>query len=333
MQRLLPLILALVFSFSLLSACAGGNGRAGKDVAPVVHPEGAESPSESLDIPIEGSLQNPAWSPDGGEVLFTRFNDGYNEGSADLLIYDLDSERVRTLVSDGSANINLPGSSWNGVTGQVVFSSDAEPHDEIYAIDAAGNGGDETRITDRSDEVAYEPSLSPDGQRLVFESHRLDVEGNGVIVKSPMDGSGPYLELTAPGEDCRQPNWSPRGGHIVYQKLDGGQWHLWLMDEDGGSRRQLTSGKGDETDASFSLDGKWLVFSYDGPETESAQLRVISVDGGEAELLTGDSGYHGAPSWSPDGSHVVYEYSADDPDDSAGTVIRVIDLPARFTGG
>lgn len=61
---------------------------------------------------------------------------------------------MRTLVSDGSGNVNLPGSSWNSATHEIVFSSSREPHDEIFVIDENGNPGDETKITERENEVA-----------------------------------------------------------------------------------------------------------------------------------------------------------------------------------
>jgi len=52
--------------------------------------------------------------------------------------------------------------------------------------------------------VAYEPSFSPAGDWIVFESHQLDVEGNGSIVKYKVDGTRPYQSLTDPGDDCRK---------------------------------------------------------------------------------------------------------------------------------
>ena len=165
--------------------------------------------------------------------MFTRFA-RYNEEPADLDVFDLDDQTTTTLVSKGRGNVNLPGSSWNAASGRIVFSSSREPHDEIYVIDADGRPGDERRITDREGLVAYEPSMSPDGATVVFESHVLDVRDNGWLMTTDLDGSEP-TPLTDPGDDCRQPNWSPAGDWIVYQRKEAGQWDLWLISPAGGS--------------------------------------------------------------------------------------------------
>jgi len=178
----------------------------------------------TLDISLSGSLQNPAFSPDGNSIVFTNFKNGYNEEPADLYIYNLQSGQITTLVSDGSGNVNLPGATWNYAINSIVFSSSRDPHDEIYLIPENGSTGDEIKITDRRSTVAYEPSLSPDGQWVVFESHELDVEDNGIITKFKIDGSSAYIGLTSSTDDCRQPNWSPNGDKILYQKFETGQW-------------------------------------------------------------------------------------------------------------
>ncbi len=285
------------------------------------------APGELLRIELEGSLQNPAWSPDGTELLFTRFRGGYNEEPADLYIVDLATNAVRALVSEGSGNVNLPGSVWSPSSHQIVFSSSREPHDEIFLIDEDGAPGDERRITSRRDSVAYEPSLSPDGAWIVFESHPIDGEDNGIVMKYQVDGSGGYIALTDPGDDCRQPNGSPAGGRIVYQRFAGGQWDLWVVDADGSNAHPITSGPGDKTDASFSPDGRWIVFSGDLNELDYAGIFVMPISGGPPQRVTDYVGYAGAPSWSPDRSRIAFEAYPGDPDGSSGTTIRLVDLP------
>jgi len=281
-----------------------------------------------VNISESGSLQNPAWSPDSKSILFTRFRNGYNEEPADLFIIDLVNNSTKTLVSDGSGNINLPGSVWNSITHKIVFSSSREPHDEIFIIDENGNPGDEIKITDREDKVSYEPSFSPDGQWVVFESHKLDVEGNGIITKYKIDGTESYQTLTDIDDDCRQPNWSPAGNLILYQKFADGQWDIWVMNTNGTNHTKVTSGAGDKTDASFSPDGQWIVYSSDEGELEFANLFIIPVSEGNSMRVTyHDDGYDGAPSWSPDGNKIAFESCTGDPDGSVGTTIWIIDVP------
>jgi TolB protein len=289
-----------------------------------------EDGARRVNIHMSGSLQNPAWSPDNRSLLFTRFNNGYNVEPADLFVVGLNSESIKVLISDGSGNVNLPGSSWNLVTRKVVFSSSREPHDEIYLVDDFGSPGDEFKITDRTNMVAYEPSLSPDGQWVVFESHNLDVQGNGTIVKYKMDGTMPYQSLTNPDEDSRQPNWSPAGDKILYQKLGAGQWDVWIMNSDGTNHQKVTSGSGDKTDASFSPNGQRIVYSSNEFGYAFAHLFITSISGGKVFRLTHFEGYNGAPSWSSDGKKIAFESCPGDPDNSSGTTLWIIDVPSSY---
>lgn len=286
-----------------------------------------EDGAHPLSVNLSGSLQNPAWSPDSGSLLFTRFRQGYNVEPADLYVAATDGGDLRELVSDGSGNINLPGSSWNGPTGQIVFASTRDPHDEIYVIDGGAGPGAEWAVTQRTDEVAYEPSFSPDGTWVVFESHVLDQEDHGVITKFRVDGQGNYEPLTAPADDCRQPNWSPAGGLILYQRFDGSRWDIWVMNEDGSNAHPVTSGAGDKTDASFSPDGSRIVYSSDEGDLEFANLFVVPVTGGASIRVTQAASYDGAPSWSPNGLTLAFESCPGDPDESPGTTLYTIDAP------
>jgi Tol biopolymer transport system component len=284
-----------------------------------------------VSISKTGSLQNPAWSPDDKSLLFTRFRRGYNKEPADLFIVNLETSDIRTLVSEGSGNINLPGSVWNPVSHKIVFASTRDPHDEIYIIDENGVTGDEIQVTSRSDYVAYEPSFSPGGEWIAFESHVLDVEGNGIIYKCKSNGEKPYQMLTGANDDCRQPNWSPAGDRILYQKRSGGRWDIWVMNKDGSSHEKITSGPGDKTDASFSPDGQWIVYSSDEGGEAFANLYIKPVNEGNSIKITHyDVGYDGAPSWSPGGDRIAFESYPGDPDDSIGTSIWVIDLQVQL---
>lgn len=289
----------------------------------------------NLNINAKGSVQNPAWSPESNYIVVTNFLNGYNTSPSDILIFDINNETTVKLISDGSANVNLPGSVWNGIIHKIIFSSSREPHDEIYMIDDNGALGSEEEITERSDKMAYEPSFSPDGQWIVFESHLLDQEGNGVITKYKTDKTSSYIELTGANDDCRQPNWSPSGDLILFQKYENAQWDIWTIDTLGGNKMKVTSGSGDKTDASFSPDGKYIVYSSNESGEKYANIYIVPSAGGASVRVTKSDSYDGAPSWSPNGKKIIFESSVYDPEkptlwtpaDPDGTKIWIINSP------
>lgn len=276
-------------------------------------------------IPLTGSLQNPAWSPDGKKLAFTRFRNGYNKGPADVYVLDLATNKLHTVATDGSDNVSQPGSTWNPRTGELVFSSDRGGHDEIWT--SKGDGSPPRKLTSRPKYLAYEPSLSPDGKAVVFESHAAGGSRSGWITIYDI-AQDRYDNLTSLTEDSRQPNWSPSGDHILYQKRTHGRWEIWLYNVKTKQHRLATGGlSGDKTDATFSPDGRYILYSGEAPGRSGESLLALPLEGGRPIPITSHAGYHGAPSWSPDGVYVAMEASAGAPDGTAGT--QLIVTPVR----
>ena len=130
--------------------------------------------------------------------------------------------------------------------------------------------------------------------------------------------------------DARQPNWSPNGDLILYQKLAGGRWDIWIYNLSSQKESRLTQGKGDKTDASFSPNGNWIVYSSEENDLEFANLFIKPVNSPSSIRLTHFTGYDGAPSWSADGK-VIFESFKGDPDNSKGTQIWLIDIDLPVT--
>lgn len=267
-----------------------------------------EDGAELLPIDLDGSIQNAAWSPTAEQIVFTRFRNGYNKPPADLFVFDLKTESARALSANGASNVSQPGSTWNAKTGQILFSSDQDNHDQIFMI--GSTGASPRKLTSDEKYMGYEPSWSPDGRSFVYEMHRVGEEGGGIVVRATVD-TGQIEELTQRGDDCRQPNWSPRGDIIIYQKKEKSKsWDLWIYDLASKTHRQLVRDfPGEKTDATFSPDGRWVVYSADSPDLRLAALFVTQVGGGRPIRITNSDFYDGAPSWSPDGNYIVFESS------------------------
>ena len=279
------------------------------------------------------SAQNPAFSPDGKTVLFTIFHQGYNDGPAGLYLLPLASNVISTLLfDDDQDSVNLPGSSWNADTNRVTFASDREDTDEIWTI--SPDGSNLLRITHHTSATYFiEPSFSPNGQWIVFEvdNDAPEDKQQGSIWKIRIDGSGltKLVGGTGSGRDDRQPNWSPRGDRILFQRRLVGtdDWNLYTMAPDGSDIQPVTDTPSGDTDASWSPDGDWIVYSADFGAAPLPNIFVIPAVGGKPVRITHDDNHEdGAPSWSPDGKWIAFESHKNENEDSP-TSLWIIAVP------
>jgi TolB protein len=111
----------------------------------------------------------------------------------------------------------------------------------------------------------------------------------------------------------------------LYQQAENGQWDIWVMNTDGTDKFKVTLGTGDKTDAVFTFDGQFIIYSSD-VESEIANIYKIPVIGGNPEQLTFYNGYDGAPSVSSDGTKIVFESAEGYPEESSGTKLFIMEL-------
>jgi TolB protein len=185
---------------------------------------------------------------------------------------------------------------------------------------------------------ASEPTYSPDGEWLTFEVVNTDGISEdaqkGAIWIARADGSS-VTQLTGGVDfDDRQPNWSPLEDRILFQRRIPGSdnWDIYTISMDGQRLRQITTSEASDTDASWSPDGAWVVYSSDEGDLDYANLFVISSHGGSPIRATDNpSGYDGAPSWSPDFKWIVFESGAED-EPSTLWAIPAPPVPGRAPG-
>lgn len=156
-------------------------------------------------------------------------------------------------------------------------------------------------------ERGFEPSLSPDGRRIVFSMVTdADLGVSGIFVMN-VDGTGTTLlvdGLVFNGE----PTWSPGGCQIAFRSAREGDTgptgRISIVNADGTGLRQVTPEPGPNDFAfdegpTWSPDGARLAF------TRNVVLHVINVDGTGMTPLPNEDMAQSA-SWSPDGQRIAY---------------------------
>ncbi len=154
-------------------------------------------------------------------------------------------------------------------------------------------GGAATRITDEYGD-ARQPSWSPDGQSIAFQSYR---DGMWRIWTVAPDGSGLKALTNGPFDD-REPHWSPDGRSIAFSSDRSGNYDVWTLDVASGTLTQITDDPANDFWPAWSPDGTEIAFVSN--RTNAPGVYVIKPGGAE-RLATRAAGSVGAPSWSPSG--------------------------------
>lgn len=99
------------------------------------------------------------------------------------------------------------------------------------------------------------------------------------------------------------PSLSPDGKNIVFTYEED----LWTVHSEGGNAYRITGMQGNETDAVYSPDGKWIAF--DGTQDGNSNVYLIPVDGGKIKQLTFYDSGDQVSSWSWDSRYIYFTSS------------------------
>jgi TolB protein len=283
-----------------------------------------------------GTHAEAYWSPDGSRLVLMALRPG---DPADQ-IYELDpkTKSLRRL-STGKGKTTC-GYALGG--GRTVFSSthhkgDAPPpapdRSRGYAwpffrefdLFLRAPDGSLKQLTD-VDGYDAETTPSPDGQRLVFTSHR---EGGMGLWTMKVDGTD-LKRITTRRGYVGGAFFSPDGASLVYRAfyprnpeedavyqrlldnrvLEPNKCHfeIYVSKADGSGERQLTSNGKANWAPSFHPDGRTIVFAsnMDAGSPGRFSLYAIGVDGQGLRRLTWHEGFDSFPHFSPDGAKLVF---------------------------
>jgi Tol biopolymer transport system component len=155
-----------------------------------------------------------------------------------------------------------------------------------------------------------DPSLSPDGTKIVYCSLRDEIYSQIYVMNS--DGSDPKKITNIKTGDACGPVWSHDGKKIAFYAFSltnpNRNPEIWAMDPDGSNQKKLTDHGMDPT---WSPDGRQIAF---GSKRDGIfQIYAMNSDGSNVRRLTNHKAEDSTPVWSPDGTFIVYiSATADD---------------------
>lgn len=186
--------------------------------------------------------------------------------------------------------------------GRIVFTCQLykyQSSEQICIMNADGSGY--RRLTLDNDVRHYYPSLSPDGQSVVYSQYRED---NVYEIYELNISDGTPTRLTDRLGVLTGPAISPDGTTIAFMRWTpaSDQYQIWLMDRDGAHPRRAIDGDG--WDPTWSPDGKQLLFASD--RGGSVQLYIAKLDGTAPRRITNLPAIRGRSDWSSTGLITTY---------------------------
>jgi len=223
----------------------------------------------------------PAWSPDGKQIVFASGRDDPN--NLQLYVMNADGSQQHRLFKKVQKWDNwFPA--WSPDGKKILYQSNRNVHQngfDLYVADV--DGTHEVQLTHTPEDESH-ASWSPDGKKIVYVSNKA---GNSDIWVMNADGSSPRQLTTNPNGDGF-PRWSPDGRHILFVSDREGYQRLFIMDSDGKNVRRLSAKlPADDTMPNWALDGKAVVFASNRANKDW-EIYIMSVASGKWQRLTID---------------------------------------------
>jgi len=185
-------------------------------------------------------------------------------------------------------------------SGKLVYASRTGENWDIWMVN--GDGSENKQLTADAF-IDRQPTVSPDGRYIVFQSNR---SGGRNIWRIDADGTNPK-QLTDGSYVDEFPVCSADSRSVIFMSARSGTSTIWRVGIDGGAPVQLTSHPSQFPAAS--PDGKLISYFYsDEQANNQPKLALIPNDGGEP-AKTIDLPHTVQPiwfAWLPDGRSIAY---------------------------
>jgi len=223
-----------------------------------------------------------SWAPDSRRIVLS----GNRYGSFDVYMVSVPEGTARRMTADPRYEV-YPVFAPDGQS--IVFVRLNERWTDHDVIVIPAEGGEGRVVAQDRDLFDYHygrtfgyPLVSPDGQTLLFRSHRNSFLN---YWKVPMDGGEP-VPLAAEKADQSEAAWSPDGRSVAYISNHNGTLALCIAPANGGPTRVLVAPEmGVCAMPQWSPDGNRISYLFQTP-TAPLDLWVVSVADGKAHPLT-----------------------------------------------
>jgi Tol biopolymer transport system component len=208
------------------------SNRDGNSEIYVIDEDGANLTRLTVDNAVD---TNPTWSPDGRYLAYRSLRDG----NAEIKLLDTENlDRPSVNLSKNSANDYTPD--WSLTGNVIVFTSNRGGNYDLWKMDP--DGGGQRQVT-ANGAANYTPSVSPDGQRVVFATDK-DPEGGYAIYLINIDGTE-QSKLFGDGKFNMYPQFSPDGKWILFsagRNARGNDRKIYVMNEQGAALQFVVDG-------------------------------------------------------------------------------------------